>query len=148
MTDCVGMMRTMRHLLFVRWLPSDVCLIKLGDELYRQVSGARQSSIVKMGFLQALSVASVALASSVQAAVSPKGLTLSLNDVDYFLPGKPTASISGCEELQASFKDGPFVPITVVKSGSVDVASYSEDDVWQPAFLEGMFPKGPTKTAF
>jgi len=101
-----------------------------------------------MGFFQALSVASVALASSVQAAVSPKGFTLSLNDVNYFLPGKPTASISGCEELKASFKDGPFVPITVVKNGSVDVASYSEDDVWQPAFLEGTFPKGPTKTSF
>ncbi|EAT86337.2 hypothetical protein SNOG_06506 [Parastagonospora nodorum SN15] len=91
-----------------------------------------------MGFLQALSVASIALASSVQAAVSSTGFTVSLNDVNYFLPGKPTASISGCEELQALFKDGPFVPFTVVKNGSIDAAAYSEDDVWQPAFLEGM----------
>ncbi|KAH5332349.1 hypothetical protein HBI23_071830 [Parastagonospora nodorum] len=95
-----------------------------------------------MGFLQALSVASIALASSVQAAVSSTGFTVSLNDVNYFLPGKPTASISGCEELQALFKDGPFVPFTVVKNGSIDAAAYSEDDVWQPAFLEAIYTQG------
>lgn len=93
-----------------------------------------------MGFLKTLGVASIAIASSVQAAVSSTGFTLSLEGVDYYLPGKPSASITGCEELKASFKDGPFVPITVVKDGVVDVASYSNDDVWQPAFLEGIYP--------
>jgi hypothetical protein len=90
-----------------------------------------------MGFLQALGLASIALSSSVQAAVSSRGFTVSLDGIDYFLPGKKAASIDGCEELKASFKDGPFVPITVVKN-AIDVASYSQDDVWQPAFLEGM----------
>ena len=93
-----------------------------------------------MGFFQALGVASIAFASSVQAAVSSTGFTVSLEDVDYFLPPKPVASISGCEELSASFKDGPFVPITVVKgNGTFDVASYSKDDVWQEGFLEGVY---------
>jgi hypothetical protein len=92
-----------------------------------------------MGFFQALSVASLAFASSVQAAVSTTGFTVSLDGVDYFLPPKAVASISGCEEIKASFENGPFVPITVVAgNGSVDVASYSKDDVWQEGFLEGM----------
>jgi hypothetical protein len=96
-----------------------------------------------MGFLQSLSVASIAFASSVQAAVSSTGFTVSLADRNYFLPPKPAARITGCEELEASFKDGPFVPITVVENGSIDIASYSKDDVWLPAFLEGMLLTSP-----
>lgn len=92
-----------------------------------------------MGFIQTLGVATIAFAFSVQAAVSSTGFTVSLEDVDYFLPPKPVASITGCEEIKASFEDGPFVPITVVNgNGTLDVASYSKDDVWQEAFLEGM----------
>jgi hypothetical protein len=92
-----------------------------------------------MGFIQTLGVASIAFAFSVQAAVSSTGFTVSLEDVDYFLPPKPVASITGCEEIKASFEDGPFVPITVVKGNEpFNVASYSKDDVWQEAFLEGM----------
>jgi hypothetical protein len=92
-----------------------------------------------MGFFQALSFASLAFASCVQAAVSTTGFTVSLDGVDYFLPPKAVASISGCEEIKASFENGPFMPITVVAgNGSVDVASYSKDDVWQEGFLEGM----------
>jgi hypothetical protein len=90
-----------------------------------------------MGFLQALSVVSTACVLSVQAAVSSTGITVSLEGVDYFLPPKPAASIDGCEEIKTLFADGPFVPITVVKDGTVDIASYSGDDVWQQAFLEG-----------
>ena len=92
---------------------------------------------IRMGFLQALSVASLALASTAKAAVSSTGFTVSLEGVDYFLPPKPAAVISECEEVKALFEDAPFVPITVVKDGSVDVASFSEDDVWQQAFMEG-----------
>jgi hypothetical protein len=90
-----------------------------------------------MGFLRALGIASTACVLGVQAAVSSTGITVSLEGVDYFLPPKPAASIDGCEEIQALFKDGPFVPITVVKDGAVEIASYSKDDVWQQAFLEG-----------
>jgi hypothetical protein len=92
-----------------------------------------------MAFSRVLGVASIAFASYVQAAVSSTGFTVSLEGVDYFLPPKPVASISGCEEIKASFEDGPFVPFTVVKgSGTVNVASYNQDDVWQEAFLEGI----------
>lgn len=90
-----------------------------------------------MGFLKSLSVASIAFVSTAQAAVSSTGFTVSLEGVDYFLPPNPVATISGCEEIKTSFENGPFVPITVVKDGSVNVASYSEDDVWQHAFMEG-----------
>lgn len=92
-----------------------------------------------MGFLQTLGVASIALISTVQTAVSTTGFTVSLDGVDYFLPPKAVASISGCEEIKASFKDGLFLPITVVAgNGTLDVVSYSKDDVWQQGFLEGM----------
>lgn len=95
-----------------------------------------------MGFLQALGVASLALASSTKAALSSTGFTVSLEGVDYFLPPKPVATISGCEEIKASFEDAPFVPITVAKDGAVDVASYGEDDVWQQAFMEAVYVQG------
>jgi len=73
---------------------------------------------------RSLGVASLIVA-SVQAAVSSTGFTVSLTDVDYFLPPKPVARISGCSELSASFEDAMFVPFTVVKAQGygVDVAA-------------------------
>lgn len=96
----------------------------------------------KMYLSWSLGVASLIVA-SVQAAVSSTGFTVSLTDVDYFLPPKPIAKISGCKELSTSFEDAMFVPFTVVKAQGygVDVAaltaSYAEDDVWQEGFMEG-----------
>jgi hypothetical protein len=98
-----------------------------------------------MGFLKSLGFASL-IVSSAQAAVSTKGFTVSLTDIDYFLPPKPIAKISGCEDIQASFEDSLFVPFTVVNTDgySVDIASltagYAEDDVWQHGFMEGTRP--------
>lgn len=89
-----------------------------------------------MGFLRALGAASW-LAAGVQAAVSSTGFTVSLTDIDYFLPPKPVASITGCGEIKASFENGLFVPFTVVKDGIT--ASFAEDDVWQEGFSECMF---------
>ncbi|KAH8730804.1 glutamyl-tRNA amidotransferase [Phaeosphaeriaceae sp. PMI808] len=89
--------------------------------------------------LQALSVAFVAFTSGVQAAVSSTGFTVSLNDIDYFLPPKPVASV-GCEGIQNLFKDGLFVPMTVVASNNtLNIATYRQDDVWQDAFLEVVY---------
>lgn len=96
----------------------------------------------KMYLSRSLGVASLIVA-SVQAAVSSTGFTVSLTDVDYFLPPKPIAKISGCKELSTSFEDAMFVPFTAVKAQGygVDVAalraSYAEDDVWQEGFMEG-----------
>ncbi|KAF2830830.1 glutamyl-tRNA amidotransferase [Ophiobolus disseminans] len=96
-----------------------------------------------MRFSQALGFASTAFLCSVQAAVSNTGFTVSLEGVDYFLPPKAVASISGCEEIKASFEDGPFVPITIVSgNGTFDVASYYKDDVWQAGFLEAIYLQG------
>lgn len=93
------------------------------------------------------SIAVVSLATGVQAAVSSTGFTVSLTGIDYFLPPKPVASITGGHKLKASFKDGLFVPFTVVKGdgyGAVDIATvtakYAEqDDVWQEGFLDGAY---------
>jgi hypothetical protein len=95
-----------------------------------------------MGFFWSLGAVSF-IVSQVQAVVSTTGFTVSLTDIDYFLPPKSVAKISGCEEIKASFEESLFVPFTVVKaeSYSVDVASliasYVEDDVWQQGFMEG-----------
>ncbi|KAF1831948.1 glutamyl-tRNA amidotransferase [Decorospora gaudefroyi] len=100
-----------------------------------------------MGSFRSLGVASF-IVSSVQAAVSSTGFTVSVTDVDYFLPPKPVAKISGCEEIQASFEDSLFVPFTVVKPKGygVDIASltasYAEDDVWQEGFMEALYVQG------
>lgn len=91
------------------------------------------------------SITILSLVASVQAAVSSTGFTVSLTDIDYFLPPKPVASIAGCDDLKTLFVDGPFVPFTVLKAdgyGTLDVASATakyaeEDDVWQAGFLDG-----------
>ncbi|KAH6633250.1 glutamyl-tRNA amidotransferase [Boeremia exigua] len=95
------------------------------------------------------SIAVFSLATSVQAAVSSKGFTVSLTDIDYFLPPKPVASIAGCDEIKSAFADGPFVPFTVVKGDgceTLDLASatakYAEDDVWQEGFLDALYVSG------
>jgi len=89
-----------------------------------------------MGFVQFLSIASFAVLGA-RAAVSSTGFTVSLKDVDYFLPPKPVARIAGCEGLQSLFENDIFAPFTVL-SGSSSVSSFAgQDDVWQESFLEG-----------
>lgn len=89
-----------------------------------------------MSFLRFLGTASLAIVGA-QAAVSSTGFTVSLADVDYFLPPKPIASIAGCEGLHSLFGDDIFAPFTVL-DGSSSVSSFADvDDVWQEGFLEG-----------
>lgn len=98
-----------------------------------------------MVFLRTSSILFLSLVANVQAAVSSTGFTVSLTDIDYFLPPKPVATIAGCNEIKAAFADGPFVPFTVIRStgdDTLDVASVTakyaeEDDVWQEGFLDG-----------
>jgi len=95
-------------------------------------------STVKMSAFRSLGVASL-LASVVHAAVSSTGFTVSLADVDYFLPPKAVSSITGCDEIKSLFENGMFVPITVTSEGASDLSSYAhQDDVWQEGFLEGI----------
>jgi hypothetical protein len=95
-----------------------------------------------MGALEFLVVV-LLVVSNVYAAVTSTGFTVSLADIDYFLPPRPVAKIFGNEELQKFFDDSSFVPFTVVKAeGSVvDIASliagYADDDVWQEGFMQG-----------
>lgn len=90
-----------------------------------------------MAFMRCFGIASFAILGA-RAAVSSTGFTVSLTNVDYFLPPKPVARIAGCEGLQSLFEDDMFAPFTVL-SGSSSVSSFAEeDDVWQEGFLEGM----------
>jgi hypothetical protein len=91
-----------------------------------------------MWFLRSLGLASLALSSTAHAAVSTRGSTVAVDDVDYFLPPKPVASIAGCSEIEAKFTSGAaFVPFTVV-NGNASLETYRVDDVWQDGFLEGV----------
>ncbi|KAH7384652.1 glutamyl-tRNA amidotransferase [Pyrenochaeta sp. MPI-SDFR-AT-0127] len=81
------------------------------------------------------------LASTIRAAVSSTGFTVSLADIDYFLPPKPVASIADYQEIKASFEDGFFVPFTVVGDDGI-IAAYAEDDVWSESFLEVLYVHG------
>ncbi|KAJ6284369.1 amidase signature domain-containing protein [Bipolaris maydis] len=93
--------------------------------------------------MRALAVASLAVV-NVKAALSSTGFTVSLSDIDYFLPPKPVAKISGCEGIQELFEAAPFVPFTVVKGNGLvaDIASltagYADDDVWQDGFMQAL----------
>ncbi|KZM28146.1 uncharacterized protein EKO05_0005829 [Ascochyta rabiei] len=107
-----------------------------------------------MGFSRFFGVAFLSLVASTQAIVSSTGFTVSLTDIDYFLPPKPVARIAGCEEIKAAYADGPFVPFTVVKShesGTLDTASIAaqfaeQDDVWQEGFLDALYVQGGSKS--
>lgn len=89
-----------------------------------------------MSFTLFLGIASFATLGA-QAALSSTGYTVSLTNVDYFLPPKPVASIAGCKNLQSLFEDDIFAPFTVL-SGSSSLSSFADDDdVWQEGFLEG-----------
>lgn len=102
---------------------------------------------LKMVTSRSFGFAILCFATGIHAAVSSTGFTVSLTDINYFLPPKPVASIAGCEELKAAFAEGPFVPFTVVKGdgyGTLDLASATaryteEDDVWQEGFLDGAY---------
>lgn len=87
--------------------------------------------------MRSLSIASFAFLGA-HAAVSSTGFTVSLTDVDYFLPPKPVARIASCKALQSLFDDDIFAPFTVL-GGSSSVSTFAEqDDVWQEGFLEGI----------
>lgn len=80
------------------------------------------------------------------------GSTVTLNGVPYYIPGTPYASRPNFKTRALGNKTtvlGGLVPITVVTTSSVTfnladlqktVKRFEEsDDVWQPAFLSGMF---------
>lgn len=90
-----------------------------------------------MGFMRSLGIASFAIIGA-NAAVSSTGFTVSLTDVDYFLPPKPVARIAGCDGLESLFEDDIFAPFTVLSGSSLLSSFAEEDDVWQEGFLEGM----------
>jgi hypothetical protein len=101
-----------------------------------------------MGFHDVMHVAVLGfLLSTVKAAVSSTGFTVSLTDVPYFLPPTSVATILVTEDLKTVFSaNSPFVPFTVIKSTGYSAAELSsvvakylaEDDVFQTGFLEGM----------
>lgn len=95
-----------------------------------------------MSFLQVLAAA-VLFTSSTHSVVSPSGISISLGEADYFLPPKIVAKIDGSDEFKSKLEYGDFLPFTVIPDGQAIEASIahfaSDDDVWQEAFLEGIF---------
>lgn len=74
------------------------------------------------------------------------GVTLELNDVQYFMPPRPVGQIPGRLNTTAS-SDLGFTPITIITSEKIEfendelkslATNFSQiDDVFQHAFLEG-----------
>jgi hypothetical protein len=89
-----------------------------------------------MSLVRFLGIASFAI-SGARAAASSTGFTVSLTDVNYFLPPKPVASIAGCKGLQSLFEYDIFAPFTVLSGSSVVSSFADDDDVWQEGFLQG-----------
>ena len=76
------------------------------------------------------------------------GQTLVLNDIPYYVPGAPFATIPFLKSLQSTASAGGLVPATVVQLSASNASlsgleraidEFEEDDVWNEGFLEGMW---------
>ena len=74
------------------------------------------------------------------------GQTLILNDIPYYVPGTPFATIPFLKSLQGTASAGGLVPVTVVRLSASNasfsglervIGDFEEDDVWNEGFLEG-----------
>ena len=74
------------------------------------------------------------------------GQTLVLNDIPYYVPGTPFATIPFLKSLQSTASAGGLVPVTVVRLSASNASlsgleraidDFEEDDVWNEGFLEG-----------
>ena len=74
------------------------------------------------------------------------GQTLVLNDIPYYVPGTPFATIPFPKSLQGTASAGGLVPVTVVRLSASNanlsgleraIDDFEEDDVWNEGFLEG-----------
>ena len=74
------------------------------------------------------------------------GQTLVLNDIPYYVPGAPFATIPFLKSLQGAASAGDLVPVTVVRLPASNASlsglermidDFEKDDVWNEGFLEG-----------
>lgn len=74
------------------------------------------------------------------------GQTVVLNDIPYYVPGTPFATIPFLKSLQSTASAGGLVPVTVVRLSASNASlsgleraidDFEEDDVWNEGFLEG-----------
>jgi hypothetical protein len=101
----------------------------------------------KPGML-ALLAAVAAIVGEVQALLTSNGMTVTLNDISYYIPASPIATIEcDSKRLGASISVAGLVPLTVIQTSSLTfsqhdfdatVAKYmASDDVFQTGFLQG-----------
>ena len=78
------------------------------------------------------------------------GQTLVLNDIPYYVPATPVATVSIHEPLKSAASAGGLVPVTVLVSApnanlsglEQAIDGFCVDDVWNEAFLEGTWKVG------
>lgn len=96
----------------------------------------------------ALLAAVAAIVGEVQALLTSNGMTVTLNDIPYYIPASPIATIEcDSKRLGASISVAGLVPLTVIQTSSLTfsqndfdatVAKYmASDDVFQTGFLQG-----------
>lgn len=89
-----------------------------------------------------------AIVGEVQALLTSNGMTVTLNDIPYYIPASPIATIEcDSKRLGASISVAGLVPLTVIQTSSLTfsqndldatVAKYmASDDVFQTGFLQG-----------
>ena len=101
----------------------------------------------KSGMLALLTATTIVC--KVQALLNSKGMTVTLNDIPYYVPASPIAIIN-CDSkyLGAATSLAGLVPLTVIQTSSLTfsqrdfaatIANYmANDDVFQPGFLKGI----------
>ena len=69
-----------------------------------------------------------------------------LNDIPYYLPAAPFATLPFLKSLEGAASASGFVPVTVVELSASNASqsglehvidSFGADDVWNSGFLEG-----------
>jgi len=99
----------------------------------------------------ALLAIAAAIVCEVQALLTPNGMTVTLNDIPYYVPASPIATIEcDSKRLGAIISVAGLVPLTVIQTSSLTfsqndfdatIAKYmASDDVFQTGFLQGTHP--------
>lgn len=95
-------------------------------------------------------LAVTAIVCEVQALLTSNGMTVTLNDIPYYIPASPVATIEcNSKKLGAATSLAGLVPLTVIQTFSLTfsqndfaamVANYTaSDDVFQAGFLQGTY---------
>lgn len=137
--------------MIARWSPIDQ------EEVYKTAQcplrvfcASSLSAVLTMSFKSRVLalLAATAIVCEVQALLTSNGMTVTLNDIPYYIPAAPIATVDcDSKRLGAATSLAGLVPLTVVQTSSLafsqsefaaTIANYTAtDDVFQPGFLQG-----------